>query len=157
MRRTRPLFGILAIASLALVWFATLGPFGVKDAIHDALDVIAAGFDQIPGLAWVSFGMLEFAANVVLFLPIGFCALLFFGVQRWWLAALAGVLLSVFVELAQLVLPGTPSLRDVLSNSLGTLGGVALAWAFEKLRLRRRHRDSVGDAATGVAAADGSS
>lgn len=138
MRRTPVKLGIIAIASLVLVGVATLGPFGVKGAIHDTLDSIVVALNQNPDLAWVTFGMLEFGANILLFVPIGVCLLFFVGRRRWWLAVILGALLSGAIEAAQIVLPGVPTLRDLLSNSVGTLCGVLVGLLFEALWRRWR-------------------
>lgn len=146
MRRTSVKLGIIAIASLVLVGVATLGPFGIKGAIHDTLDSAVALLNQIPGLDWVTFGMLEFGANIVLFMPIGACLLFFVGGRRWWLAVILGALLSVAIEAAQLVLPGVPALRDVLSNSLGTMLGALLGLLVSSIAARRRRGATQGSA-----------
>lgn len=138
MRRTSVKLGIIAIASLIFVGLATLGPFGIKGAIHDALDALVVDVNQIAGLEWVSFGMLEFAANIVLFMPIGVCLVFLVGARRWWLAVVIGAALSGAIEAAQIVLPGVSSARDLLSNTLGTLLGVLVGLPCEVLW--RRHR-----------------
>lgn len=146
MRRTPPLLAAIALCFLLLVALATLGPFGIKGAIHDALDAAAVALDETPSLSWVSFGMLEFAANVLLFVPVGVCAVFLFGLRRWWLAVIVGVFLSVAIEAAQLVLPGTPSVRDIISNSMGTVIGVLLALPVAAIASRRHGRPGAGAA-----------
>lgn len=65
-------------------------------------------------------------ANVVLLLPVG-AALGLLG-HGWWVAVLAGGMLSVTLEVAQLAIPGRdPNLSDVLSNSAGAAIGALLA------------------------------
>lgn len=80
--------------------------------------------------------------NVLGFVPFGFCYLL----QRWrrrpdslprqfFLVVLAGLSVSLTIELIQVGLPGRDSsLRDLVCNSLGTLLGAlsAVGWAWFK-------------------------
>jgi glycopeptide antibiotics resistance protein len=77
----------------------------------------------------------DFAANVLLFVPIGFFLAGTIGVDRRrlvaWLAALvvlpAALALSVAIEVAQIYFPPrTPSMNDCLAQAIGTAVGVAL-------------------------------
>ncbi len=73
--------------------------------------------------------MVEFAANIILFVPLGFFITLLF--QRWWIGVLVSIVLSTSVELLQVFLPGrlaTP--RDVLSNTIGGVIGCVIALVF---------------------------
>ncbi len=84
--------------------------------LHDALGLTGFG----PG--WV-----EFTANVVMFLPLGF--LLVSYLRRPWLGFLGALALSIAAELVQHVIPGrVASVRDVLANALGAAVGALLAW-----------------------------
>lgn len=77
---------------------------------------------------WITFGVVEFASNVVMFLPLGFLgALVFPHARRLVLAACA--LFSTCVELTQwLALPARQGdWRDVLANTLGAAIGLAIA------------------------------
>lgn len=79
------------------------------------------------GLSWFGTGWIEFIANIVLFIPLGFLLTLLF--RRPWLGASLALTLSVAVELAQLLLPGRfASPRDVLANALGAALGALIAW-----------------------------
>jgi hypothetical protein len=65
----------------------------------------------------------DYAQNVVLFLPLGWIA--HRGGWRWWQVTLAGFLLSGGIELAQLWVPGrTSQATDILFNT----SGAALGW-----------------------------
>jgi glycopeptide antibiotics resistance protein len=66
------------------------------------------------------------AANVALFLPLGFLLpLLAPWFDRWWRAVGAGFALSAAIELSQLAFPGVrrPDVNDVLMNTLGAAIG----------------------------------
>lgn len=77
---------------------------------------------------WVTFDVVEFAANIVMFLPLGFLgAVVFPRAKRLVLAACA--LFSTAVELIQLVaLPARQGdWHDVLANTLGAAAGIGVA------------------------------
>lgn len=81
----------------------------------------------VPG--WVNYALVEFTANIALFLPVGLLGVVLLGSARWWLAILAGFTASGLIELGQLVfLPArfaTP--LDVLANTAGAALGAVLA------------------------------
>jgi glycopeptide antibiotics resistance protein len=78
---------------------------------------------------WITPPMVEFAANIVLFVPFSLlgAVLLHRWSWRFWLAV--GFCTSCFIELSQLVLLSGRSadVRDVISNTLGALLGALLA------------------------------
>ena len=88
-----------------------------------------------------SYAIVEVAANVVMFAPLGWFAVTLFGAQLWQVVAVAfGT--SVVIETLQTVLRperfGTVS--DVVANTLGATIGAALAvWV-----VRRRARFDAG-------------
>lgn len=80
------------------------------------------------GLEFVTYGVVDFAANILWFSPFAALAVVVFG-RRWWPLVLAGgAAVSVAIELGQAyLLParvGTPT--DVLANVLGTGIGIAV-------------------------------
>lgn len=87
--------------------------------------------------AFVTYGSLEFLANVLMFIPLG----LFWFIlspRGWrWAGPLAGMALSILIEVTQLLLlpqrVATP--YDVIANTLGALSGTLVAWVL--LRSRR--------------------
>lgn len=88
-------------------------------------------------LSWITYSILEAAANVLIFVPLGFglTRLFGFGLFRSTLIAFAA---SAAVELAQLLwLPErVASANDVLYNTIGALLGAASAYC----RAVRRRR-----------------
>ena len=87
-----------------------------------------------------AYGVIEFTANVALFVPPALLLVLVMGVRRWWLAPLAGMLCSILIELAQhLLLPARfATLSDVIANTLGALIGTGLG----ALLIARRRADA---------------
>lgn len=82
---------------------------------------------DIPG--WFSYKFIEAAANVVLFVPVGFVGNLAFPEKRWWQIAAFGMLVSGCIELGQLLFLhdrfASPS--DIVTNTSGAVIGALLA------------------------------
>lgn len=111
--------GVYAVAVAVVV----LSPVSYSALIH----AIAGGIRDVLGIASFGSGWIDFGANVLMFVPLGFLLTLLLR-HHWYGVALA-LVLSAGVELAQLVIPSRqPSLRDVLANVLGAAVGAALAW-----------------------------
>lgn len=92
---------------------------------------------------WVSASTVEFASNVVLFIPLSLLGSLLW--QRWgaWAWTLAGFVTTLTIEAAQMVfLSGrSPTVSDIVANTLGAFCGALLALPVRS-RLRRRHDDA---------------
>lgn len=75
--------------------------------------------------SWVNYGMVEWLANVALFLPFGLLTAWILPRARAWLAVPLGFAASAVIELSQLAFLSerfaTP--LDVLANTLGTAAG----------------------------------
>ncbi|AYG04187.1 VanZ family protein [Gryllotalpicola protaetiae] len=86
--------------------------------------------DGLPGIL-LHFGALELAANIAMFVPLGFLGTLALPRRGWWVAPVACFALSVTIEMTQLLLlpDRTFSLRDIVGNTLGGLLGTVLAAA----------------------------
>lgn len=129
----------VGIAGLVLVLTAalaiTLSPTPVDRGRRDTVHTLLEWLHGIGVPEWFGYGELEFTANMVMFLPIGF----FLGLivrGRWrWLAFAVPFLLSVTIETAQLLfLPERyADLSDVLANTLGAWSGAGLLLLLHKL------------------------
>lgn len=86
--------------------------------------------------AWISYGFIEAAANVALFVPLGAVAALAFPKNPWWRIGALGLLVSGCMELGQLLFlhSRVPSPLDLATNAAGCLLGFLLV----ELLLRRR-------------------
>ena len=103
---------------------------------------------------WVTYNGLEFTANIAMFVPVGLFFLLLLGRSRWFVAILAGVVLTFGIETAQLFLPARVSdPRDLLSNSIGALIGVTAALIVTAPKARRLKREAERRRAAPAAAA----
>jgi hypothetical protein len=133
--RLRFVFAVLLAVTLIVVAYIVLG-LGRPDAagqesLRAWLDRLHAE-GKLPG--FVTFGLVEWSANVVLFLPIG----LFFAgalrpLRRIWVVPIAAAMSSA-IELSQKFwLPSrVASVGDVLANTTGALLGVLILLAVSR-------------------------
>jgi VanZ family protein len=126
MRPKRPatLIPWLLLGVLALIAYGSLYPFNFKpDAVSGGL------LDALSRLSWARAGRGDRIANVLLYLPAGFCLSLWLNSYcrrrtAIIVATLLGTLVSLTIEVAQVYLsPRVPSLNDLTLNALGTLLG----------------------------------
>lgn len=137
MRRRPALVAVTGVYLLAVAWI-TLNPFPPDPHGNGLLKQLLAAFASTPALAWIDFDVVEFTANVVMFVPMGVLFTLLLGLRRWWLALLIGVASTCFIEGVQLFLPNRYSdVRDLVANTLGTLIGIAIV-ALVVVGARRR-------------------
>lgn len=128
---SRVLFGVTLLIVAAIVF--TPGPPAPEEQQR-----LARWFDEVhrtwmPG--WITFGLTEFAANIVMFAPLGFFGALAVTSRRA-LVIPACAAFSVAIELVQgLALPGRDGTwHDVVANTVGA----ALGWAIAVAVTRRR-------------------
>ncbi len=115
---------------IAFATIATLGslfPFNFTPVID-----LPAAFDHFLGSWRRPYGMSDFVANVILFVPYGFTGFLACtqtsGAARLGRVLIGGVLLALALQIAQIFLPGRDeNLLDVVWNAAGLVGGIGLA------------------------------
>lgn len=140
MTRQRSSATTLALAYTALVVYASLYPFdGWRwPASPDRLYML-----RLPWPVWRD--RFDEIINVLGYMPLG--ALLYAGVVRrggrWWVGAMAGMLLPALLayamEVVQAFLPQrVPSMRDWVGNSGGALLGVLMAAALHRVGFMER-------------------
>ncbi|MCS5716750.1 VanZ family protein [Herbiconiux sp. CPCC 205763] len=86
---------------------------------------------------FVSYNVVEFAANIAMFVPLGVLIALLFGPRWWWVTIVACLALSISIEVYQYqFLPYRyATVRDVLANSAGgAIGAIAAVIAIAWLR-----------------------
>ncbi len=118
------MFGVYLVA-LALVVFL---PAREASTVTGFVGVIA-GWLSLLGLPFSAAAVgVEFAANIVLFIPFGaFLRILRPALWSWWAAGLLAIGSSALIETVQLVVPGrVTALSDVVANTLGALLGLAV-------------------------------
>jgi glycopeptide antibiotics resistance protein len=121
--------------ALTALYVAAVGFIVFWPSAHVAISSVDGMLAILQGLGapgWVSDDMVEFAANVALFLPLGFLGPLL--LSRWPVVAWAalGFSASLMIELGQLAaLPArSPAWYDVAANTLGALLGALVASRF---------------------------
>ncbi len=117
--------GLMLVAALAITLNPTPVDQGRGNTVRAFLDVLyGVGVPQ-------SFGYteLEFTANIIMFLPLGFFVALLVGERSWLLALAFPLALSICIELTQLLLlpERFADISDVIANSLGGWIGVGVA------------------------------
>lgn len=105
---------------------------GVVDWVAARLG--ASGFNEAH-----AYTVLEFLANIALFVPFGMLMALVFVRLPWWLITTLGCATSITIELIQLALPTRYStLSDVIANTAGAAAGALLIYFVR----RARHQNS---------------
>lgn len=126
-RRRRALLVAASCVYAVAVWWMTLRPSiyddGTSGILHRVLDALTAW----PASAWVTFGVVEFTANVIMFVPLGMLCVAWR--RPWWQAIAAGVGVSASIETVQLLFLPTrvADVRDVVANTLGAVIGLGAA------------------------------
>jgi len=153
MFRRHPVLAPLTFVYLAAVAAVTLGPQPLDPqdqgmllrAMRLAREVLLPRWPALA--AQVTYNHVEFTANVIMFVPLGIFLILLMGRRFWWLVIVMGVAATCFIETAQRFIPGrVPDVRDIESNSIGTVIGVVLALlltipAYRRERDRQRVRE----------------
>ena len=104
----------------------------LRPSIYDAdtasvLDAVVRALRSWPPTDWVTLDLVEFVANVALFVPLGMLVIAWRG--RWWHGILIAVVVSAAIETIQLLFLPTrvADVRDLVANTTGATLGVALA------------------------------
>ena len=67
------------------------------------------------------------AANIIMFIPLGFLAPLFMRRNKLWQIIIYGIIVSIMIEILQVLLAvGTGDIDDVILNAFGTLMGFGI-------------------------------
>lgn len=120
------------IALLLIVFWPTL----VDKPISGTLTEAIRWLHGIGMPKFIGYNKIEFAANILLFIPMGYIAATW--LRKPWMALLLGFLVSGVVELGQsLWLPARfSSVLDIVANTLGAGVGIAILLVERKVRIR---------------------
>ena len=87
----------------------------------------------------VAYPVMEFLANIALFVPFGLLSAVSWPALSRWSIFAAGFATSGVIELVQLMLPTRyPTVSDLIANTLGAAIGCGVAAFFHRLRRARR-------------------
>ena len=127
MLHRHPFLSLVTIAYLAFVGWVTLTPGSEAPTQSDLVLRVLARLERYQHLEWLTYNRAEYLANIALFVPIGLFLLLLFGSRFWWLAIIAALTMTSFIETVQKAIPGRVSDdRDIAANTLGAVIGVLL-------------------------------
>lgn len=136
------ILSLATLAYLALVGWLTLSPLSGQNQFGFLWD-LTEFFERHASTEWITFNVIEFTANVLMFVPIGLFFVLLLGRRQWWLAIVLGVLLTVGIEFAQQNIANRVSdPRDLVANSMGAIIGTLLALVLTAAKARRIRKAS---------------
>jgi glycopeptide antibiotics resistance protein len=138
--RRHPFLSIVAGAYVVSLAWITLTPAPFGGARSALMAKVATALANFPPTDWITADGLEFACNIVLFIPFGALFLALFGRRRWLGIMFAGFIASCWIELAQSVwLPMRESDPIfVIAHVAGTVLGVSIVVAASRRETARR-------------------
>lgn len=128
--RVRQNLGLALVMAYGLiVILATMWPTPLDQGFASSINRLLAVLHRNGIPEWFGYTKLEFSANVLMFVPLGFLVSMLLPVRVWWLALVICPGLSVAIELTQgfALSARFATVSDVLSNSLGALIGALIA------------------------------
>lgn len=126
---------VLAVAGLclylAVVLLATLSPTPLDQGYESSIDRLLAVLHRNGVPDWFGYNKLEFSANIVMFVPMGFLLALALPRAWWWIVVVAIPALSGAIELTQFAVLSErfASTLDVAANTMGGYVGALAALA----------------------------
>jgi len=120
---------VALVGYLLFVGFTVWLPASVSSKVTGLVGVVARWVSDAGIASYHSSAVvLEFLANVALFVPIGLLLPFAWSRLRLWQVVLIGALMSGLIESVQGLMPSRfPTISDVIANSLGTLVGGVIA------------------------------
>ena len=117
------------VCCLGVVLLATMWPTPLDQDYGAAVDKFLAVLHRNGIPMWFGYNKLEFSANILMFLPLGFLIALLLPAKTWWLSLLICPAISIGIELTQSVALSArfATITDVIANSTGALVGILLA------------------------------
>ncbi|BBE22128.1 hypothetical protein MN0502_10110 [Arthrobacter sp. MN05-02] len=122
------------------VGFTVFSPLPVDRHAGDLLRRVLVLLQGYGAPGWFDYGFVEFAANALMFLPLGLFVFLL-APRGWrWLGPVVAFGLSALIEAVQLVALSqrVASPYDVVANTIGAVAGTLLAWTMLRTRRHRR-------------------
>jgi glycopeptide antibiotics resistance protein len=135
---------IALVAYVVVLALLVLWPTHPEAFLQPQLITLTLNLAAHPATAWITFGVLNFVANVVLFAPLTLLGVLVFGRAWWFLIFAAGAAAAAAAELAQdLFLPGrTADIFDIIAGSVGSLLGALIGVAIVRRRGQKNEAPS---------------
>lgn len=119
----------LALYTVAVLW-ATMSPTPLDQGYESSIERLLGVLHRNGIPEWFGYSKLEFSANVLMFMPLGFLLALAVPRRLWWLALLLIPALSSLIELAQagFLSERFATIQDVAANTVGGFLGALLAF-----------------------------
>ncbi|MEO6309412.1 MAG: VanZ family protein [Leifsonia sp.] len=139
--RAREWLGLILLGGyVVVVLLATMWPTPLDQGYESSIQKLLSVLHRTGVPEWFGYNKLEFSANILMFVPLGFLVALILPTRIWWLALILCPALSVAIELTQgaVLSARFASPGDVLSNSIGAVIGIFFAVL---LRAVVHHRD----------------
>lgn len=120
---------LLLLAYAGIVAAATLSPTPLDSGYRGTIDKFLGVLHRNGVPDWFGYAQFEFAANVVMFVPLGFLIALALPWRAVWLTFVLVPALSAAIEWAQgqFLAERFVSAQDVIANSIGGVLGAVLA------------------------------
>lgn len=133
------LASILLVVYVGVVLVATLSPTPLDQGYESAIARFLSVLHRNGVPLWFGYNRLEFTANIAMFVPLGFLAVMLVPARVWWTALLVCPAMSVAIEVTQATALSSrfATITDVLANSLGALVGILMAVALRALVYQR--------------------
>ena len=145
-RRTRLVVHSLLAVTLVAMALVAFWPVPVDSAGRDHIWAFLHWARQRGMPAFITYAVVEQAANLFWFVPIGALLALELPRRRWWLAPVIAAGMSTLIELVQAVflVARVSSVMDVLMNTVGAVLGAGIVAAVRAggARGRRARRGS---------------
>ena len=108
---------------------ATLWPTPLDQGFESSINKLFVVLYRNGVPLWFGYNKLEFTANILMFIPLGFLVSLLLPTRIWWLALFMCPAMSVAIELTQALALSArfATVVDVVANSLGALVGILIA------------------------------
>lgn len=108
---------------------ATLWPTPLDQGFESSINKLFVVLYRNGVPLWFGYNKLEFSANVLMFIPLGFLVALLLPGRIWWLALIICPAMSIAIELTQALALSArfATVVDVMSNSLGAVIGILIA------------------------------
>jgi glycopeptide antibiotics resistance protein len=130
---------VLLVAYVGVVMVATLSPTPLDQGYASAIERFLSVLHRNGVPLWFGYNRLEFSANIAMFVPLGFLAVMLVSARLWWSALLVCPAMSVAIEVTQATALSSrfATVTDVLANSLGAVVGILIAVALRALVYER--------------------
>jgi glycopeptide antibiotics resistance protein len=123
------LAAVLLAAVIGTILLVTMWPVPVDKGYSGSIDKLLTVMRRNGVPTWFGYNRLEFTANIIMFIPLGFLVALLLKQRLWWLALIICPAFSVSIELTQAAFLAArfATVSDVVSNSIGAFIGIFFA------------------------------